>query len=100
MREKIAVALGHETTGMCYVASEALFHLTGGYDKWEVWRWRDVGMVYAHWYLRDRETGEWVDMTASQFGFEVPYAEGTKTGFLTKEPSKRTKAWIANRLLV
>lgn len=77
--------------GHCYVASEALFHLTGGYERWRVERvsMNDEGVT--HWYLRERDTGEVVDLTASQFAGGVPYEDGVGTGFLTPHPSARAR---------
>lgn len=94
--------MAHPLAGHCYVASEVLFHLTGGYDRWYVCR-AEVGIHTAlgylpvtHWYLEDRETGDYVDVTGKQFtGFDVDIAArraaGTRTGFMTKEPSKRAQ---------
>lgn len=93
---------GAGLTGHCYVASEAVFHLTGGYDRWYVCRQTvfthhhrlDVPARVTHWYLEDRETGEYVDPTASQFDFAVPHERGTRTGFMTSDPSERAQTVI------
>lgn len=79
----------HPLAGHCYVASEAYFHLTGGYDRWYVCRVSHEGTT--HWFLEDRETGEIVDLTAEQFSTPVPYDERTRTGFMTTDPSERTQ---------
>ena len=47
-----------------------------------------------HWYLKNKITGEIVDITADQFENPVPYENGRGNGFLTKEPSKRAKRLI------
>jgi len=83
----------HPLAGHCYVASEVLFHLSGGYDRWYVER-VSMGGDVTHWYLRERETNHVVDLTAEQFDREIPYDEGTRTGFLTDHPSKRARTVI------
>lgn len=71
----------------CYPATEALFHLLSSSHNVEVWRQR-LDSDTVHWYLR--VDGRWVDPTADQFDEGPPtYAEGARTGFLTKAPSKR-----------
>ena len=100
--------LSHSLAGHCYVASEAYFHLTGGYDEWQVERVtvevpEPLGGTaeFTHWYLRDRETGQITDLTAEQFteyergSVEIPYDEGTATGFMTSEPSERAQEVIS-----
>jgi hypothetical protein len=87
----------HPLAGHCYVASEALFHLTGGYEKWYVERTSVLvdGEWITHWYLRDRNELHVVDLTAEQFGDrKIPYGAGTRTGFLTQNPSKRAQKVI------
>lgn len=75
--------------GHCYVASETLFHLLGGATS--AWTPQSISHEGSpHWYLKNKETGEIVDPTASQFQTPVPYAQGKGKGFLTKLPSKRT----------
>lgn len=100
--------LDHPLSGHCYAASEAYFHLNGGYDNFTVERCEvpvkepgDGGVVrFTHWYLRHRDTEEIVDLTAEQFteyehdDVEIPYDEGVSTGFMTKEPSKRAEQII------
>lgn len=80
----------HPLAGHCYVASEAFFHLTGGYDQWYVER-QNINDV-THWYLRSRtDPSKVVDLTEDQFDQSVDHSQGTKTGFLTSNPSSRTK---------
>lgn len=79
-------------TGHCYVASESIFHLTGGYGRWYVCRLSHEGET--HWFLEDKQTGEIVDPTVDQFNTDPDYAERTRTGFMTKEPSNRAEAVI------
>lgn len=100
--------LNHPLAGHCYIISEAYFHLNGGYTAFTVERCEvpvkepnDGGTVrFTHWYLRHRDTGEVLDLTAEQFteyehdDVEIPYEDGVSTGFMTKEPSKRAKQII------
>jgi hypothetical protein len=77
--------------GMCYTASEAIYHLSE--DPLEPYclrfaSWKDA----THWYLKHAETGQIIDVTASQFpavDFYSLYDMGRRRAFLTKEPSKR-----------
>jgi hypothetical protein len=83
----------HRLGGHCYVASEALWHIT---EKClHVYRARDdFGVV--HWWLENDE-GVIYDCTAQQYtdlGRTPPYTKGRRSGFLTKEPSKRAKELI------
>jgi hypothetical protein len=75
--------------GHCYVASEALFHLSDRtlYPHFI----RHEGA--PHWYLKDGR-GRVYDLTAEQFSTPVPYEQGVRKGFLTKKPSARTKVVI------
>jgi hypothetical protein len=87
----------HPLAGQCYVASEALFHLTGGVEQWYVERTSVLvdGKWITHWYLRDRENLRVVDLTAEQFGDrKIPYGAGTRTGFFTQNPSESAQKVI------
>lgn len=79
--------------GMCYTASEAIYHLS-----------EDPLVPYCvrygraqdatHWYLRHAETDQIIDVTASQFpavDFYAMYDKGRRRAFATKEPSKRAR---------
>lgn len=81
----------HPMFGHCYVATEAVWHLTG--QRLEVWRGRDdEGIV--HWWLQDA-IGNRYDPTADQYtdrGKEPPYTNGKRGCFLTgNKPSKRAQ---------
>lgn len=79
----------HPLRGLCYVVSEAYFHLRGGYDNYEVHRLTlDNG---THWFLRARDTGHVVDLTADQFDGPLDYSDSVATGFMTEEPCERTQ---------
>jgi len=103
--------LHHPLSGHCYIASEAFYHLTGGKERWQVERIsieveepgsRDATTEYTHWYLREQETGDIVDLTAEQFteykhdDITINYDKGTPTGFLTGDPSKRAQKLISS----
>ena len=83
--------------GHCYVASEALYHLLGGLTgPWKPMFLR-VGRT-PHWFLKNKVTGEILDVTVDQFGKSVlPYRAAIGRGFLTKRPSRRAQDLI-NRL--
>lgn len=85
----------HPTTGHCYAASEALYHLLGGKEKGYT---PQVGKSAngTHWWLEDKNENI-LDPTAEQFyykGNKPPYETGRGNGFLTKFPSKRAQKII------
>ena len=71
------------TTGHCYAASEAIYHMLSGCKPMQI---NHEGG--SHWYLLG-PSGEVLDATADQFSTPVPYNLGKGKGFLTKAPSKR-----------
>lgn len=78
--------------GHCYVASETLWHLLGG----EASSFRPARTKHedsTHWWLVD-PTGTIYDLTGDQFEEPVPYEQGVRATFLTKEPSKRARELI------
>lgn len=81
-RERRTPSAGH-----CYVASEALWHLTG--RELSVFRIEHEGN--SHWFLANFLTKPpfIVDATADQFESPPPYFEARHAAFMTKEPSKR-----------
>ncbi len=80
------------TTGHCYAASEAAFHLLGGKDAgWSAYVVRHEGGT--HWFIR-HSGGTILDVTARQFRTPVPYAAARRIGFLTKGPSARAREII------
>ena len=83
--------------GHCYVASEALYHtLNDKYGYSASCGKDDEGIV--HWWVVNNLTGEIYDTTRDQYfskGKIPPYDRGRKTGFLTKEPSKRAQVVLA-----
>jgi len=88
----------HLTTGHCYAASEAAFHLLGGGRDWMAVCGRDESGT--HWWLKHKHTHMVLDITAEQFtvfGKKPPYQNSKPCGFLTKTPSKRAQI-ILDRL--
>ncbi len=78
-----------ETTGHCYVASEAAYYMLGGKEEgWTPQFIRHLGC--SHWFLK-HESGFILDLTYNQFKSPIDYSKARGTGFLTKTPSKRTK---------
>jgi hypothetical protein len=80
-------------SGHCYVASEAMFHLLGGYNS----SYRPANVKHEgvqHWYLIHNDSAI-LDLTAAQFKTPIPYHRGRKRGFLTKHPSKRAQILLS-----
>lgn len=83
------------TSGHCYAASEALYHLLGG---------RAAGLTPMvlrheggpHWFLRAAD-GTFLDPTGDQFDTPPSHGLGRGCGFLTREPSRRART-ILDRL--
>lgn len=89
--------LSHPLAGHCFVASEAYMVLSERDLKpmWVTVTVPEPGptgdeTTFSHWFLRDRDTGEVVDLTAEQFteyeyaDVEVPYDEAQGKGFGTR----------------
>ena len=77
--------------GHCYVATEALYHSLDDRTKYQIQHGKDHEGV-VHWWLREKETGEIVDVTSDQYysqGLTPPYNNGRNGSFLTNFPSKR-----------
>lgn len=86
----------HPHTGHCYVASEALHHLTGRSLKPCCGSYRGR----THWWLETRgkcRLPAIYDPTGDQFGDKQRlsfYLRGRGTGFLTWKPSRRARILI------
>jgi hypothetical protein len=81
-------------TGHCYVATEALFHLFGGFRQK---RYKPMYIRHEggpHWFLLSSDLAV-IDATKEQFSTAVPYALGKGKGFLTRKPSARAREVIA-----
>lgn len=82
--------------GYCYIASEALYHLTE--KRLKSMQAKDDSGI-SHWWLVS-DDGIIYDPTKDQYslvGKIPPYENGTHRNFLTREPSKRAKI-IMNRM--
>jgi hypothetical protein len=67
------------TRGYCYIVSEFLYHFYPLYFEYT------PHMLYVdgetHWFLKNTQTGEIVDLTASQYPFDLDYSKATKRAF-------------------
>lgn len=65
------------SVGFCYLASELYYSLDGKSQKWwfkEINSPEYLPYNGKHFYLENKETGEILDITKSQFGdIEIPY---------------------------
>lgn len=91
--QKMCPPDAHASWGHCYAATEALFHMLGGFDsEWRPVRGKDDDGI-VHWWL-ENNAGERLDPTSEQYtaaGKEPPYDRGRRAGFLTRQPSKRAQ---------
>jgi hypothetical protein len=78
--------------GLCYVASETMYHLTGGKEVWKPNQMEYNGV--SHWFLIHKETGNVFDLTEEQFDDAVPHNAARGRGFCTKNPSRRSSLLI------
>lgn len=76
----------NKLAGHCYIASEALYHLTNKTLKPHFIKHEGQ----SHWFLKD-QNNKIIDLTAAQFKTPIPYTKAIGKGFLTKKPSKRTQ---------
>lgn len=75
--------------GHCYVATEAYYHMLNDNEKNNhIPQILKVGDI-THWFLKNKKTGEIIDITKDQFKFSLNYNKSKGVGFLTKNPSKR-----------
>jgi len=97
LKKELRNKVDHPMYGHCYVATEALWHLTE--QKLFVLRAKDDEGI-THWWLQDK-LGNRYDPTFDQYtdrGKEPPYIHGQRAGFLTGDkPSKRTEE-LLNRI--
>jgi len=86
----------NHSVGFCYLASELYYHLDGKSKKW--W-FKEINSPEhlphgKHFYLKNKETGEILDITKSQFdGIEIPYHLAKNKGirFVSKNCNKFKK---------
>jgi hypothetical protein len=83
--------------GHCYVSTETLYHLLD--DEMQK-KFKPailkIGEI-THWFLKNSETGEIIDVTKDQFDHKLSYENAKFCSFLTKTPSKRSLILI-NRI--
>jgi len=80
----------NKMAGHCYIAAEAIHHMSGGkYTVPQVMR-VDGG---THWFLRHSD-GSIFDPTEDQFDTPVNHSAAKGCGFLAKQPCKRTQEVI------
>lgn len=82
----------NKLVGHCYVASEAYYHLLGGKRS----GWKPMFIIHEnspHWFLKKND-GTVIDITKDQFKKKVKYENAVGKGFLTRQPSKRSKIVI------
>ena len=88
----------NDLAGHCYVASECFYHLLDDNEK-QFWTPQILKVNgITHWFLKHNKNNKIIDVTSKQFDFDLNYNESKGCGFLTKNPSKRTKILI-NRVL-
>ena len=86
----------HPTSGHCYAASEALYHLLGGKEAGFKPQIGKTDENTTHWWLIDSDN-KILDPTSEQFFYKnqiPPYNNARGSGFLTKNPSKRAQIII------
>lgn len=83
------VESGIHSIGFCYAASEVIYRLNGGKDKWKkVAISKNNWELGGHCYLENKETGEKLDITDDQYtlkNIEIPFDKGRAGGFRTKD---------------
>jgi hypothetical protein len=96
LASRIQAAMTYPYTDMCYTASEAYYHLSGGKNSGltPVYMPEPVPSNQKHWALRQRD-GTIIDLTAAQYGGLQPdYSKAKGCGFMTRHPSKAAQALI------
>lgn len=90
--DKVRDHIGKNSTGKCYVATEAVYYLAGGKEaglkpmRMKVPVEDDGYEQITHWFLRG-PNGEVIDLTAGQFKRIPDYSTAIGSGFMTKHPS-------------
>jgi hypothetical protein len=80
------------STGHCYIASEALFHMIGGAGSGYVPQVISYADGSTHWFLRSQDNI--LDPTRDQYPRRPAYWRARPCGFLTKRPSRRAQELI------
>jgi hypothetical protein len=79
-----------DSIGFCFFASEVIYRLTGGKERWTLKRLsNEVWPLGLHYFLYDKMNGKVLDVTADQYGSDVkiPYELAKGRGLRCK--SKR-----------
>lgn len=79
----------HRLGGHCYLATEAMYYLLGGKSS----GYMPASIVHEgvkHYYLKHRDSGEVLDLTATQFRTAIPYEKGRGSVYRQSKPSNRT----------
>ena len=79
--------------GHCYVATEVFYHLKAKELGYKPYILKVNGIT--HWFLKNKETNDVIDITAKQFDFDLDYSKAKACGFLTQLPSKRAQILIS-----
>ncbi len=93
---RLVEAGAHPLTGHCYVVSEVAYHLTGARKSVYVPECLSLDDGKTHWYLRNTETREFLDLTEDQFDGAAIWHDGRHRAFVTETPSQRAimMAWL------
>lgn len=86
----------HKSVGFCYLASELYYNLDGKSQKWWFKEINSDLLPYngKHFYLENKQTGEILDITKSQFeNIKIPYNLGKSKGirYVSKNCNKFKK---------
>jgi len=83
------------STGFCNAASEVIYRMDGGKDKWKkISISKRSWELGGHCYLVNKETGERLDVTEDQYTSKniiIPYEKGRAGGFRTKDYGIKAK---------
>ena len=77
--------------GHCYVATETLYHSLDPENQ-ILYRPNTLKVNgVTHWFLKNNENNEIIDITRNQFPFVLDYSKSKNSAFLTKHASKRSQ---------
>lgn len=79
------------STGHCYVATEALYHIMNPKQRKQYKPHYLKINNDTHWFLKGKKI---IDVTYDQFDILPDYDNGKSAAFLTKFPSKRTNTLL------
>lgn len=89
------------STGFCSSASEVIYRLTGGKDRWYIKSINDPRNWGngTHFFLEDKENGNILDVTSSQYterNIEIPYELGIARGLRRTSNAAKNLARLSN----